>query len=239
MNHLVYELERLVTAHRNTPNVEIEIRLGWQRPDKFDTDIGQTYYDTIRHALHNSVMRDTRSTQNTHVYTFKNMRMITDERGNPLNMHKKVKIESVDFLLHGTPFDVRLSVCTELPVRDVPTTPFQFLRSRVRESWSHNEWTYDLTRIVRSQPDNEYIDTLNSYECELELKPLKAGDDTPLIIAQSGVMKLCDLLQINPNDQSVISQIQLNRKEKNHLKKKNTVKHNKHNNRQQWQPTTT
>jgi hypothetical protein len=209
MNHLVYELERLVSRYRHQPNVEIELRLGWQRPDKFDTDIGQTYYDAIRHAIRDSFA----PSEITHVHVYRNMRMITDKHGNVLDVHKKVKLETIDFLLKGTPFDVRLSVCNEIPVRRPP--PFHVftpLRSRSRLSWTHNEWTYDLTCVTRMHLDNEFSETLMAYEFELELNPSACVHDTSLLIAQSGFAKLCDLLQIQPSDQAVVT----------HIKKKST-----------------
>lgn len=211
MNHLVYELERLVSLYRHKPNVEIEIRLGWQRPDKFDTNIGQTYYEAIRHTMGGLLS----TPKTTHVCTYRNMRMITDDRGNIIDIHKKVKIETIDFLMKGTPFDVRISVCVEIPVHHPPHPQvFVPLRSRDRMSWTHNEWTYDLTRVSRREPDNEYIETLLAYEFELELNPSACASDTSALIAQSGFAKLCDMLHINPHDQAVVTQIK-----KKHLKK--------------------
>lgn len=222
MNHLVYELERLVSQYRNRENVEIEIRLGWQRPDKFDTNIGQHYYDAIRRTLGASLSPQ----PETHVHTYRNIRMITDIHGNILDIHKKIKLETIDFLLKGTPFDVRLSVCTEVPVRR-PPPPHVFvpLRARSRLSWTHKEWTYDLTCVTRTQPENEFSDTLVGYEFELELNPSACVQDTDLLIAQSGFAKLCDVLSINPADQAVIAQIK-----KNHLKKTVVTQQNKHSN---------
>lgn len=230
MNHLVYELDRLIAQYSQQPNVEIELRLGWQTPERFDTNIGQVYHDFINDALMRSGMP--RKYSVTDVYTHKNMRVITNSHGHILDVHKKIKLESVDFLLHGTPFDVRLSVCMEIPVRNqrIDLAECRYLRSRCRNTWVHDDWVYDLTGITQSEPSGPFTDSLCSFEFELEL--LKGRKDTPGFLAQSGVMKLCDLLQINPHDQSVISKIKLNHREKNHLKKRDTVRHNKDNNRQ-------
>jgi len=223
MNHLVFELDRLIGQYSQEPNVEIELRLGWQTPERFDTNIGKVYYDFIHEALSRSAML--RSDSVTDVYTQNNVRIITDSNGRILDAHKKIKLETVDFLLHGTPFDVRLSVCMELPVKKRPAlTECRYLRSRSRNTWKHDDWVYDLTYVTQSEPSGPFTDSLCSFEFELEL--LKERTDTSSFLAQSGVLKLCDLLQINPYDQSVISKIKLNHREKNHLKKRGIVRHN-------------
>lgn len=220
MNHLVYELERLIATYRDQPHVEIELRLGWHRSNQFDTDIGKTYYDMIYQTLRNSTMPW--NEQVTHVHTNRTMRMITDAQHRVLDVHKKVKLEVVDFLLHGTPFDLRMSVCAELPIKGpFHKEHFQFLRSRARSTWRHHEWTYDLTCVTRNAPVDECAETMCVYELELELNLSDARPSTPPgLLAQSGVMKLFDMLCVNPSDQAVVTKIELNRKEKNHLKKK-------------------
>ena len=230
MNHLVYELERLIGNYSQQPNVEIEIRLGWQTPERFDTNIGKVYYDFVHQALTSSAMP--RRGNNTHVYTHKNTRIITDSQGKIKDAHKKIKLEVVDFLLHGTPFDVRLSVCVEVPVKHrLNLAECRYLRSRSRTTWQHDDWMYDLTCITLSEPSGPFVDSLCSFEFELELMPNRSENSS--FLAQSGVMKLCDLLQINPYDQSVISKIKLNHREKNHLKKRDTIRHNKNNSNRQ------
>ena len=120
----------------------------------------------------------------------------------------------------------------ELPVKKRPAlSECRYLRSRSRNTWKHDDWVYDLTYVTQSEPSGPFTDSLSSFELELEL--LKGRTDTSSFLAQSGVMKLCDLLQINPYDQSVISKIKLNHREKNHLKKRTTVRHNKDNSNRQ------
>lgn len=230
MNHLVFELDRLIGQYSQQPNVEIELRLGWQTPERFDTNIGKMYYDFIQEALMRSNMPRTDSVSD--VYTQNNTRIITDSRGKIIDAHKKIKVETVDFLLHGTPFDVRLSVCMEIPVKKrVNLAECRYLRSRARNTWVHDDWVYDLTYVTQSEPSGPFTDSLFSFEFELEL--LKGRTDNSSFLAQSGVMKLCDLLQINPYDQSVISKIKLNQRNKNHLKKRTIVRHNKDNSNRQ------
>lgn len=231
MNLIVFELERLIGKYSKQPDVEIELRLGWQTPDRFDTNIGKMYYDFIQEALMRSTMP--RKDSMSDVYTHKNMRIITSQ-GRIIDAHKKIRLEVVDCLLYGTPFDVRLSVCKEIPVnKRIDLSECRYLRSRSRNTWKHDDWVYDLTYITQSEPSSPFADSLCSFEFELELLKTNEHNSTTTFLAQSAVMKLCDLLQINPNDQSVISKIKLNHREKNHLKKRSIVRHNKDNNKEQ------
>lgn len=204
MNPLVSTLESLLSTYRHLDNVEIELRLGWNNKLRFRTDIGPLYYETIYNTLNglNNKMRE--SVSHVHLCsakprTRKNIRVITDDRHNVLDAHKKVKLETVDFMLHGTPFDLRMSVCTETPVTRFPKrlpSHAAYVRSRYRNSWEYKTWTYDLTRVTSAVPEDNFTETLEGYEFELELNMTKANEQNldNLYLAHSSVLKIMDML---------------------------------------------
>jgi hypothetical protein len=226
MNHIVYELRGLLDKYRHEPHIEIELRLGWKSRQRFDTNIGKNYSDMIYNILSPTPFK--RTDETTHVYVHNNVRVITDAHtGTPLVCQKKRKIEIHDILLHGTPFDLRVSVCQELPVPLPPS--YKFLRSRERTTWKYKTWSYDLTHARSANPREESAETLDSYEFELELDLAQANREqlTSQYIAHSTVMKVFDLLYIsNPADESLVTQIEHVEKIKNNLKDTCYTKYN-------------
>jgi hypothetical protein len=125
--------------------------------------------------------------------------VITDDNNNVIDAHKKVKLETVDFMLYGTPFDLRMSVCTEIPVPKFPKRlppHADYVRSRYRNSWEYKTWTYDLTSVTNGVPEDNFTETLQSYEFELELNIDKANEQNSsnLYLAHSSVLKIMDMM---------------------------------------------
>lgn len=222
MNLIVYELRGLLEKYRHEKHIEIELRLGWKGDRKFDTNIGRNYSDMIYNALAPTPLE--RKDESTNVYVHKNVRVISDATGTPFMSQMKRKIETRDMLLHGTPFDLRVSVCQELPAALPPT--FELLRSRARTTWKYKIWSYDLTH-VRSACTN--AESLDSYEFELELDLARANREklTSHYIAHATTMKIFDLVYIsNPGDESLVTKIEPIDKTKNNLKKTHDREYN-------------
>jgi len=225
MNHIVYELRGLLDKYRNEPHIEIELRLGWKGRKRFDTNIGKIYSDMIYNILAPTPFE--RTDETTHVYVHNNVRVITDATGIPMVSQKKRKIEIHDILLHGTPFDLRVSVCQELPTLVPPN--YTFLRSRERTTWKYKNWKYDLTHARSAESYDKTAESLDSYEFELELDLAEANRKqlTSQYIAHATVMKLFDLVYIsNPRDESLVTQIEHVEKTKNNLKNTCSSKYN-------------
>lgn len=205
MNPLVSTLENLLSTYRHVDNVEIELRLGWNNKLRFRTDIGPMYYESIRNTM-SRLTNASPKKRESHVYlcsarprAVKNIRVITDDRGNVIDAHKKVKLETVDFMLYGTPFDLRMSVCTETPAKAFPKKlpkHASYVRSRYRDSWEYKTWTYDLTSVINASPEDNFTETLQAYEFEIELNLNRANEHNlnDLYLAHSSVMKIMDVL---------------------------------------------
>lgn len=226
MNLIVYELRNLLEKYRHEQHIEIELRLGWKDSRRFNTNIGKHYSDMIYNIMAPTPFK--RTDETTNVYVHNNVRVITDATtGTPLVCQKKRKIEMHDILLHGTPFDLRMSVCQELPATLPPT--FEFLRSRARTTWKYKTWTYDLTHVRSADPQEDTTESLDTYEFELELDLAQANREqlTSQYIAHATVMKLFDLLYIsNPDDESLVTKIEYIDKTKNNLKNTHYKKYN-------------
>ena len=219
-NSLYFELVRIIEKYRNVPCIEIELRLGWKKETCFDTNICKNYYDYFTRKLNESSM--TKNSSNTNVYMFRNVRIITNENDTViLSAHRKKKLEVVDFLMYGTPFDVRLSVCCETPVVNNNVISIQKatrVRRRARSSFQYKMWSYDLTHAILESPLDEYEEDCNVFEVELELNTLDAnqGNHSSTYLAHSAFLKIRDLLCLNEEEEIDLKNIHLlDRKEYN------------------------
>lgn len=213
-NILFHELVRVINRYRNEPHVEIEMRLGWKPTPgtPFQTNIGKTYLKTLMSKLHDSPALEILNKQEvTNVHTHKNVRIISDVHGTIMSAHRKRRLEMIDFVLPDTPFDVRLSVCVEHPVTTLQTVPADavFVRKRFRDSYKYKTWRYEATRCISQKPCDEYADSTESFEFELELDiPGSSGQNTTYL-ANSGVLKIRDLVTMNDNEKINLRSIKL------------------------------
>ena len=198
MNSFIHELTRLLINYRDVPNVEIEIRLGWKQSGCFDTNITEKNFKEIMNILdvssQNNVMRKRHEYTDVYIDLHTNTRVVINKQTNTKQSCVKKRIEVVDFAIDDTPYDVRISVCAEIPNSKYET--LQFLRTRERTSYVHDIWTYDITKSTLIRPIN---DTTTVFECEIEINVpmMNAYKINSLFIAESGYNKLCDIIQMN------------------------------------------
>lgn len=221
---MFHELVRVIDRYRDVPNVEIEVRLGWKGSARFDTDVGETFFESIRDTLQSCDVM-TKVSQESDVYTSGILRKVMN--GERVDIHKKKRLEIVDFDILGTPYDARVSVCQEIPVRTTKPLEWSFLRHRRRSSYLYKMWRYDLTKCTLANPVDEYAESLDTYEIELELDVNIAGDCSSSYLAHAAVVKIIDLVDTGKNN---LKSIDLSSRNKN-----TTTKTNR---QSKWLPTT-
>jgi hypothetical protein len=164
MQRLFHEIHRVLEKHVAKPHVEIEVRFGWKKDTYFDTNIQREFYQNIYQHLDSPSFH--KLEEQSGVYVWKNLRIVK-MNGNIVSVHRKRLVERVDLALEGTPYDIRLSVCQEIPVR-YDATHLQhatLIRERSRTSFRYKMWSYDMTRVYIPRSD-EHV-----YEFEIELIP--------------------------------------------------------------------
>jgi uncharacterized ubiquitin-like protein YukD len=193
MNVLFHELTRVIGVYKSRPNIEIEVRFGWKHKTHFDTNLQIHFYELLKRKFTNSdSFKERRSS--TEVYIYDSCRVIADTKGEILDIHQKVKLEFIDLALEGTPYDVRISVCQERPVKNmIPKLDQKHkIRSRERNQYSYKMWNYDLTRVFVHSTES-YV-----YEFELELNVHNTNNKhTPEYLAHSMLMKINDVVNFS------------------------------------------
>jgi len=189
MNVLFHELTRVISLYRSRPDIEIEVRFGWKHKTHFDTNLQIHFFELLRRKFSQSDCFMERKSS-TEVYIYDSCRVITDTKGTILDTHRKVNLESIDFALEGTPYDVRISVCQERPVKKLNLILDQKhkIRSRERYQYIYKMWNYDLTRVFVHSTGSHV------YEFELELNIHNTDKKhTPEYLAHSMLMKINDV----------------------------------------------
>lgn len=209
LESVLYDTFEKFDTNNKRHELEIELRLGWLgvgEPTRFDTNIGERYYTRIGELLNHSVFADTRVESLTDVYVHGCHRTIVDgHTGEALESHVKRRLATHDFELRGTPFDLRISACSETPSVAPKRNPRnrnfgRFVRRRYRQSFWYKHWRYDLS-VINS------ADHTQTYEFELELIPssIQSVDIVPYC-AHSSILKIFDLIHSDP-EKSYVTQI--------------------------------
>jgi hypothetical protein len=188
MQGLFHEIHRLLERHQCKPHIEIEARFGWKLDTYFDTNIQSEFYDNIYRKLDSPTLYKTDETSK--VYIWKNMRIIV-VNNRILMVQRKIIIEHVDLRLEGTPYDVRLSVCQEIPVKSYPENILHMatlIRERNRSTFQYKMWSYDLTSVFVPLTG----ETLYEFEIELNSHTVDRGT-SPNYLAQSLALKIHDV----------------------------------------------
>lgn len=178
-------LKNLIKKYKNVENTEIEIRLGIIEDSKFNSGLNsEQFYNKIKEQL------------NTYKQWNKVEEIESEEQING-NIKKiennyicKKKLETVDFNFKGTPYDFRISVCTETPIKVSKFNP-NLIRKKNRTSYYYKECKFDLTKVEIE--DNDEI--IENEEFEIELLNLNSNT-SDLYRAHSALLKIYDVINI-------------------------------------------
>ena len=174
MTKLFSAWEETINAHRDQPNIEIEIRLGKVNRGKFDTNVGKHTFETVLRRLRKYDGWDEKRETNTTVYldpvTSKRVTMndTTDEMESAV-IKKRVLVN--DQVLEGFPVDARLGISTEVPYdrdADADDENFSRVKKRKRYSFIRKGLSIDLTE-VSGDADDKDSEEETEYQIELEI----------------------------------------------------------------------
>lgn len=171
----------IINAHKDKPDVEIEIRFGRTARGGFDTNVGPVAFRRVLQALEKyTEWEDKKHTKST-VYYFEGSKRLTvdDDTDEQVGcVKKRVKVD--DFELSGAPLDVRLGISTEKPFEyDGEETS---TKQKTKERWSfvRKNLSIDLS-VIKGNPDDPDSDEDTTHQIELEIiKPELVTDQDTL-----------------------------------------------------------
>ena len=149
----------------------------------FDTNIGEKMYVAILKGLNKYTGWERIETSQTDVFYREkdNLRISIDESTNEETIVKKERVCVEDFKqLEGTPFDIRFSVCKEIPMEHDYESEMDCKKTKTRTSYIRKNVSIDVTSVSGNTQDMDSEDPF-TYQVEFEImKPQNVEDKDTL-----------------------------------------------------------
>lgn len=189
-------VEPILDKYKNEDYIEMEFRLGKFNGTFFDTNIGEKMYISILNGLNKYTGWDRIVQSETEVFYREkdNLRITIDESTNEETIIKKERVHVEDFKqLEGTPFDIRFSVCKEIPMEHDYESEMDGKKTKTRTSYIRKNVSIDVTSISGNTQDMDSEDPF-TYQVEFEImKPQNVEDKDTLF---NIIHKIKDLFNI-------------------------------------------
>jgi hypothetical protein len=184
-----------VSNYLQSPNHEIEFRLGKIASGKFDTNVGLETYSRVLRRLERYEGWESKKISNDTIYYGKNGRRATcNEDTDEIVRIVKKSVNKLDYTIPNSPFDVRVGIATEIPYEpEEDEEVFEEIRTRVRHSFVRKNLVIDVS-MVRFTPDDLDAESDTTYQIELEIiDPSLVKKETTLF---NIIHKINDVLKI-------------------------------------------
>jgi hypothetical protein len=180
MDTLYKQVKSHFDQHRDTNNVEFELRLGKVNNKLFDTNVGRDTFEKLHRALQKYQGWEEVKKSHTSVYYKGNTRVIVDEDTEDTTCMKKITKIKENLVLEGRPLDVRFAVSTEDPVEQEDADVMDVVRVKERTSYIRKNLSIDVTRVT-GQTDDPDDEEGERFEVELEIiDPRKVANENEL-----------------------------------------------------------
>jgi len=178
-------VEDLYNTHKNTKDIEMEMRIGKKRSGKFDTSIPKDVWDKVKCSLDKyEGWESIDLTKHTVFRGAKGIRLTEDENGDRTCIRKTTR-ENREFAVDK--WCIRFSASVEKPMTKEPEE-FDDIFTKERWSYLRKGVRIDLTELSPEDKDAEEKD----HQIELELVNLT--DDRETLFKQ--LYKVFDILKI-------------------------------------------
>lgn len=178
-------LKELIQKYKSVKNIEIEIRIGIIEDSKFNSGLNsEDFYNKIKERLDSSQKWTKIEKINYKEKINGNIKKIYN------SFICKKKLETIDFNFKGTPYDFRISICSETPIEVNNFNPI-LIRNKDRISYYYKECKFDLTK-VETEYNNEIVE---NEEFEIELLNLNSST-SDLYRAHSALLKIYDIINM-------------------------------------------
>lgn len=188
-------METFVSNYLQSPNHEIEFRIGKISHGRFDTNVGKETYMRVLRRLDRYQEWESKSVSNDTIYYGNGFRRATcNNDTDDIKRIIKKSVAKFDYKIPNHSFDVRASVATETPYEpEDDEEVFEETRSRVRHSFVRKNLVIDVS-MVKSTPEDIDSESDVSYQIELEIiNPSLVKSETTL---SNIIQKIYDVLKI-------------------------------------------
>lgn len=192
---IVDKVSEVVFFNKDTPHIEMEMRLGKFNNGFFDTNIGKKNFDRITDALEQYDGWEDKKVENTEVFYYQESgtRLTWNEDEGTQVCVNKYKILNRDFdEFKDSPYDLRFSVSQEKPVSK-PDIDADRMIEKYRRSYIRKNLSIDMTIISGGATDIDDEEG-KKYQVELEIIDPSQVTDEPKLF--NIIHKVSDVLKI-------------------------------------------
>lgn len=161
----------IVTAYKDEPYMEIEMRLGKFNGKMFDTNVGKATFDRVMTGLQ-KYMGWEKVIGTKHEVFYResdDVRISVDEATGDETIMRKERIKQEDFKkIKGTPYDVRFSVSKETPMPQDTNRDMDKKKTKQRVSFIRKNLSIDMTICIGDMHDMDAEDPM-TYQIEFEI----------------------------------------------------------------------
>ena len=185
----------LIFQSKDIPGLEIEMRLGKMNGTFFDTNVGSQTFDKILEALEQFQYWEEKKSDTVEVFYYNESkkRLTWDEDNGTQECVMKKNILKKDFSDDKHPYDVRDSVCQEIPTEKPVDEDADRMIEKYRRSFIRKNLSIDMTIVSGDSQDMDDEDG-KKYQVELEIiDPTKIEDEPKLF---NIINKVSDVLKI-------------------------------------------
>jgi len=185
----------LIFQSKDTPGLEIEMRLGKMNGTFFDTNVGEKTFDKILEALEQFQHWEEKKSDIVEVFYYNESkkRLTWDEDNGTQECIMKKNILKKDFSDDKSPYDVRVSVCQEIPTEKPVDEDADRMIEKYRRSFIRKNLSIDMTIISGDSQDMDDEDG-KKFQVELEIiDPTKIEEEPKLF---NIINKVSDVLKI-------------------------------------------
>ncbi len=191
-------IQPILDNYKNEEYIEMEFRLGKYNGTFFDTNIGEKKYIAIFNGLNKYTSWDRIVRAETEVFyrDKDNLRITIDESTNEETIVKKERVHVEDFKqIKDTPFDIRFSVCKEIPMEHDYDSEMDGKKTKTRTSYVRKNVSIDVTSISGNTKDMDSEDPF-TYQVEFEImKPQNIEDKDTLFNIIHKIKDLFNMLK--------------------------------------------
>jgi len=170
MKDTFHTFEKEFNKHKDTPNLEVEFRLGKKGNGIFDTNVGEDTFFKLKKALGQHDGWESVKDTTTDVYYGKNgMRLQVNSMTDEQQCELKKTISKTDHISADLPFDIRMSLATEIAVPPAEDEIYDAMKKKVRTSYTRKGLSIDMTMFSGNPEDMDDEEDM-SYQVEFEIK---------------------------------------------------------------------
>ena len=193
MEEIYHTFKPSFITHRKKKHAEVEFRLGKVHGNRFDSDVGKVYFGRMTVALEK--YKGWESTENCEYDVYSgadNFRTTIFEEDDRRESIVKKRLVNKNYKTKGMPFDVRMSISTEVPAEETGDEVYETTFHKKRKSYIRKGLRIDMTEVTGDAQD---IDAENStqYQVEFEIMdPANTGEGNQF---RNHVQKVGDLMK--------------------------------------------